>query len=138
MPTAERRLCLRDYEVRQLLDTGNVTVVRKVRLPKWATECCENPKRVLVPNSTYLKVCYCESCGSIGKGIDCPLGSPGEVRWVAETWAFADWTEDCEPWRSSTTMPRWASRLSAECVAVRVERDDSGQWVWVTDYRRVS
>lgn len=78
--------------------------------------------------------------------IKCPYGSPGDRLWVRETWfsstpktpsrvryAADDLIrlEDglfaravCKPpkWRPSIFMPRWASRITLEIVAVRVER----------------
>lgn len=76
----------------------------------------------------------------------CPYGRPGDRLWVRETWfsstpktpsrvryAADDLIrlEDglfaravCKPpkWRPSIHMPRWASRITLEIVAVRVER----------------
>ncbi|WP_163869541.1 hypothetical protein [Myxococcus eversor] len=81
----------------------------------------------------------------------CPYGQPGDRLWVRETWALDDcgadgeqvvwradraaaWREklgdiyylasDYEPerWRPSIHMPRWASRLTLEVTAVRVDR----------------
>ena len=71
----------------------------------------------------------------------CPYGQPGDRLWVRETFAVfddsdegkirrgyvyrADEGDDCEPpppWRPSIFMPRSASRLTLEIVAVRVER----------------
>lgn len=68
----------------------------------------------------------------------CPYGVAGDRLWVRETWmqplpeektiwyrADADataeaFTQGC--WRPSIFMPRWASRITLEVVAVRVER----------------
>jgi len=73
----------------------------------------------------------------------CPYGGPGDRLWVRETWCYAcidhgsaaamgnraDYRADhaagfapCNPWRPSIHMPRWASRITLEIVAVRVER----------------
>jgi len=79
----------------------------------------------------------------------CPYGQPGDVLAVKETWRprgpwagrnivqyRADSTERSvivppghvvivdarEPWKSSATMPRWASRITLGVLAVRVER----------------
>lgn len=68
----------------------------------------------------------------------CPYGQPGSRLWVRETWhtidgerAFyrADYKHDPEgdrehgiTWRPSIHMPRWASRITLEVTAVRVER----------------
>ena len=87
-----------------------------------------------------------------------PLGVPGDMVWVPETFALKSWTDkecakagcpgapkhpteiypglplraiyresyqtalgDAGPWRSSTQMPCWASRLTLAITAVRVE-----------------
>lgn len=75
----------------------------------------------------------------------CPYGKPGDRLWVREAWFDnlcprttgdrndgilyrADGTPDFEGeenlirWRSSTHMPRWASRITLEITGVRVER----------------
>jgi hypothetical protein len=81
----------------------------------------------------------------------CPYGQPGDRLWVRETWAdleqlsegnfqrqaiyraddierygdedeFVDVTAPDMRWRPSIHMPRWASRILLEIVAVRVER----------------
>ena len=83
-----------------------------------------------------------------GGGFKCPFGQLGDVLWVAETWAQkedwpgsllaykADWrTPDRAiktmgtKWRSSTTMPQWASRLTVTVSDVRAELVD-GVWMW--------
>jgi hypothetical protein len=72
----------------------------------------------------------------------CPFGVPGDRLWVRETWAWPG-EEDVlyrashqhiqdkmrsDPlypqfnWRPSIHMPRWASRLTLEVTAVRVQR----------------
>ncbi len=79
----------------------------------------------------------------------CPYGKPGDRLWVQETWGFtAGWPFGFQDqhvkgggpwltgdmayradnpdgnwcWRSSTCMPRWASRITLEVTEVRVER----------------
>lgn len=64
----------------------------------------------------------------------CPYGQPGDRLWVREKWACLDPTKrtrvlyavDRGPkdylWHSPIFMPRWASRLTREITAVRVER----------------
>lgn len=68
----------------------------------------------------------------------CPFGEIGDRIWVRETWARynidqnshdmayratkpEDWPQNGR-WRPSIHMPRWASRISLEITAVRVER----------------
>ncbi len=79
---------------------------------------------------------------------NCPYGQPGDTLWVRETWAIGDRDNDvlyaADPswnvngvavpppvnkgtvhagnWRPSIYMPRWASRITLEVTAVRVER----------------
>lgn len=81
----------------------------------------------------------------------CPYGAPGDRLWVRETWGAKEadppgvpggrrpqpgdrivyradpgdawqWRDGSLPWRPSIHMPRWASRISLEVTAVRVER----------------
>lgn len=79
----------------------------------------------------------------------CPYGQPGDRLWVRETYALHHAWDECAPcvaesvtprprvwhradapdaidgrgrWRSSIHMPRWASRITLEVTAVRVER----------------
>jgi hypothetical protein len=74
--------------------------------------------------------------------LRCPFGQRGDRLWVRETWAAVDDVDPsqgalyrahpmydlCEPsdfawpWKSPMIMPRWASRLTLELTAVRVER----------------
>lgn len=81
--------------------------------------------------------------------IRCPYGMPGDRLWVREAWSHdAESLEQCRAahedamggsgygpyyhatetapdtlkWRPSIHMPRWASRITLEIVAVRVER----------------
>lgn len=84
--------------------------------------------------------------------LDCPYGQPGDRLWVRETWAPYDddvvpekdlsgigyradekWNGHSSPfrswnaeyngtWKPSIFMPRWASRITLELTAVRVQR----------------
>jgi len=71
------------------------------------------------------------------KTTKCPYGQPGDRLWVRETFAesrsgviyrAAPMFDDCEEgdvswkWKPSIHMPRWASRITLEITAVRVER----------------
>jgi hypothetical protein len=41
-------------------------------------------------------------------------------------------------WQSATAMPKWASRISLEIVIVKIERNCSGDLVWVIDLKKVT
>jgi hypothetical protein len=66
-----------------------------------------------------------------------PYGAPGDRLWVRETWAqrgemrsaiyradaaLAIGAYGCVRWRPSIFMPRWASRITLDVTAIRVER----------------
>lgn len=84
-------------------------------------------------------------------GARCPYGAPGDRLWVRETWRYEDFDLDDgvwyaavgfraddshtsfryhvsrgsgerTGWRSPIHMPRWASRIALEVLAVRVQR----------------
>lgn len=68
--------------------------------------------------------------------VRCPYGKPGDMLWVRETWRY--WGSIEAPtkahiaykadgdlagrWKPSIHMPRWASRINLQILAVRVER----------------
>jgi len=71
--------------------------------------------------------------------IRCPYGEPSDRLWVRETWGLYDTQPSDGPskakvfyrathnlryqlWRPSIHMPRWASRITLEVTAERVER----------------
>jgi hypothetical protein len=79
-----------------------------------------------------------------GFGFRCPYGQPGDRLWVREAWAVPHRYDHLGPrnipvlgvrthyaateergglrWRPSIHMPRWASRITLEVTAIRVER----------------
>ena len=76
--------------------------------------------------------------GGYAKKLTCPFGQPGDRLWVRETfklWPNGEIFFAATPapekrgkfiplgnWKSSISMPRWASRITLEITAVRVER----------------
>lgn len=62
--------------------------------------------------------------------LGCPYGQPGDRLWVRETFCpdydppiyKADEDQAKIAWKPSIHMPRWASRITLEITAVRVER----------------
>lgn len=61
----------------------------------------------------------------------CPFGGPGDLIWVRENFAVlpdgrvayaADRAHPLQTWNTATQMGQWASRLTLEITAVRVER----------------
>ena len=152
--TKERPIACHQHEVRGILD-GRQTMLRRVvkTIPEVhkAVRTAEH-----VAGATW------KLRGDNGTWMDvtCPFGGPGSVLWVQETWqrlsnggpAERDFdgirddvfyrADESDPaavplsgkWRPSTTMPRWASRLTLELTEVRVERD--GEWCWCMSFVR--
>lgn len=93
---------------------------------------------------------WCSSSHVVSKHIRCPYGQPGDQLWVREAWGKRVVRDACGgtgefvvyrasnpdavyctsasgnsipvKWKPSIHMPRWASRIQLEIIAVRVER----------------
>jgi hypothetical protein len=139
----ERPILFSGPMVRAILD-GRKTVTRRVVKPQpehvFARVGIRNESLalgVMRPDETFGQVMI------EGKHVRCPYGSSGDSLWVRETWCWtaqphhknpdgceyrADETDagvvltEHRCWKPSIHMPRWASRISLEVVAVRVER----------------
>ena len=121
----ERPILFSGEMVRAILDGKKTQTRRVVKDLQWA----ESPVKV----------------AHIGKRVGtpealCPYGQPGDHLWCRETWGHngslncpihyradePEWkNESLNPnakWHPSIHMPRWASRILLEIVAVRVER----------------
>jgi hypothetical protein len=131
-----KSLILRKHEVIYLSETGSVTVVRAVNQKKLQKDRLKLNMQIFEIYQAPEKVC--------------PFGQPGEVRWVRETWVWGIHGADClykadkqdeifkftGKWRSSSTMPQWASRYNVECTVVKVEQIE-GIWSWIVSYKKV-
>jgi hypothetical protein len=131
--------------VRAIL-AGNKTQTRRIVKPQPDTECegveivCEhyNPTKTDRKGEEYPGP---EVFGFADEnsGWVCPYGAPGDRLWVRETFwcglkpeiherAAVAYRADYFPfdvtykWKPSIYMPRWASRITLEVAAVRVER----------------
>lgn len=123
----ERPLLMYRHEVIAVLD-GLQTQFRRVAMPR---------ARFGTPGK------YTDT--STITDVRCPYGRPGDHLWVQETWQttkffvrsdgtspIAYLATDADPatgfgpydynWQSPILMPRWASRITLEILAVRVER----------------
>lgn len=132
----ERPILFSGPMVRAILN-GNKTMTRRVVNKDWWINCLAEG-------------CYPESIDK--SVFRCPYGMPGDRLWVREAWGVCTEVDDKKPepgfkiyyradgqskdgtpaksfenwpvakWRPSIHMPRWASRILLEVVAVRVER----------------
>ena len=153
-----KRLLLRTPEVRDLL-AGKVVLRRPVKPQPNSLGLVEGGREILGWKGSIDKVFW---SGSTPLSWICPLGAPGERRWVGEEDSlFRCWDLDClgdlatKPegaglWcsadapkplrngrtRSAVTMPQFASRLTAEVVSVGLEQI-AGTWCWVVEVKRV-
>lgn len=123
---SERPILFSSPMVRAILAGKKTQTRRIVKLPTWADQ--HEPIEI---NMAGLPECICIKTGCLS-GICCPYGIPGDRLWVRETHmihaeeiAYAATDQPlvgCDKWRPSIFMPRWASRITLEVVAVRVER----------------
>ena len=92
----------------------------------------------------------------------CPYGKIGDRLWVKEIFRIYDSAIECAcydecvcsrlhgkpvyragfdveaKWKSSTQMPRWASRITLEIVSIRVERlSNISEWEWVVEFKKL-
>ena len=145
-----KSIILHSHEVNTLSETGIVTVVRTV-----ANLCTNVPGVEYTFHETKdgmweLGFGFQDGTGTFLRYIKCPFSQPGDVRWVRETWVWGIHGADClykadkqdeifkftGKWRSSSTMPQWASRFNVECTSVKVEQID-GVWSWITAHKKV-
>lgn len=135
--------------VRAILE-GRKTMTRRVikEFPlsgyRWGGWIVESSNRKETGMATVVPEENSKYCGTGKIGAHCPYGQPGDRLWVRETFACglstksgiayratSQWSdfEDGTPqdhekitWKPSIFMPRWASRITLEVTAVRVER----------------
>jgi hypothetical protein len=143
MSTVKERPILFSAPMILALLAGSKTQTRRVI--KDIPSDCEAIEATDVPGVWYVD-CRRSECGDIA----CPYGQPGDRLWVRETWRghadeqsqlfqvnyraddtvrdFDSWTtpftekQASWEWVPSIFMPRWASRITLEVTAVRVER----------------
>jgi len=130
--------------VRAIFD-GSKTQTRRVILPQ--PSHVENGRAFLMQNDAG----YLPAGSTRERIIRCPAGEPGDLLWVREAWfpalkrtasssgaVFPSQAQSLAPygdpgeanpgwkpsggWKRSIHMPRWASRLTLEITAVRVQR----------------
>jgi hypothetical protein len=146
-----KRIILNQFDVRKALETGRV-VVRKAMRPdpqnntRLIATCCGVSERDFKRGR-----CQCTHPKPLewinSKDSGSPLGLSGDKVWVAETFFLAidkvtvlgfaadmDYPHGCGYYKkSSFHMPQWASRLTLEIEAVRVEKLQE----WVYEMKRL-
>lgn len=136
-------LTLRDYEAAALWRDGSVVVRRPVKVPASNLDVVHTDV-VEEVGGWFARRLYTVRGGALGvlrTRVACPLGSPGERRWVREPFsehedgAIAYAADGHDPhdvptdrWQAPVTMPRWASRGDAVIASVEVEAEP---WTWV-------
>ncbi len=127
----ERPVIFNGEMVRAILD-GRKTQTRRVIANVSPDNCIPLHKPTKTKDGIYTHV-----MDAPGHGL-CPFGQVGDRLWVRETWARYNIDQDAHDmayrattpddwpkegrWRPSIHMPRWASRITLEITAVRVER----------------
>ncbi|EME1467121.1 hypothetical protein V3510_003379 [Serratia marcescens] len=140
----ERPVIFNGEMVRAILD-GRKTQTRRVMKPQ--PEPCYRGGHWW-PSNAFKTMLHIEEQMQNGQGgwkglagDACPFGQVGDRLWVRETWARYNIDQDAHDmayrattpddwpkegrWRPSIHMPRWASRITLEITAVRVERLNS-------------
>ena len=140
----EKPILFRGPMVRAILE-GRMTMTRRVIKPwkriSWPVETVQRGYTVTFSYKAANGI-WTETMPMV-----CPYGMPGDRLWVRESWRECGSIQMCDdaitpdgllagldrcrymadgrwdgPWRPSIYMPRWASRITLEVTAVRVER----------------
>lgn len=135
----ERPIIFSAPDVRAILD-GRKTQTRRVLKPQPSTDFLARGVVGVVPQWPLQNGVRWFMADGMSELLACPFGSPGDALWVRETWlpraqgTKAVYRADLDPpeaagvagmyggWRPSTTMPRWASRITLELTNVQVQR----------------
>ncbi len=108
-----KSIILRDPEVRALLDTGRVVVVRPVKLREF--EISDTPGYDFHFRDRQMRWHDVRLADFLKR---CPIGVPGDRRWVREAWQLFDPDMD-----------------DIEIKSAAVEQRDG--WCWVVEIERV-
>ena len=144
--TRERRLPLRDWEVRAVRE-GRKTQLRRAVRPQPPRDGRWEPKEHSASPGLWIGYTPDRKLRNDAGEFRCPFGVPGDRFWVVERWKHhlfhndgidspgvmyaADnevlWRPEANQWsdkrwRPASGMPRWASRFVLENAGVRVER----------------
>ena len=128
----ERPIIFNGDMVRAIL-SGRKSQTRRVIANVGADNCIPLQKQTKTKDGIYTYVMDAPMYGL------CPFGQVGDRLWVREAWnkycglityrADHDWIDEMRQetvctakWTPSIHMPRWASRITLEITAVRVER----------------
>lgn len=154
-----KSLILHPHEVLELGQAGEVEIMRPIKWPVRSLPHRGERILHETVHHVAVALGYPEDDKHPLARVDCPFGLHGEIRWVRETWSKvprtaywhdpsiphqemmepsgygwwavyrASW-ERCSPgWKSSATMPRWASRYTVKVLAVGVaEVEEAGFW----------
>ena len=140
----ERPILFSAPMVQAILDGRKTMTRRVVKLPGWAQECNEDNEFELDGNPPWPHA-IARKTGCLAP-LTSPYGQPGDRLWVREAWRVGALSDNLPPrdinpktntvfyeadgnapewvgrYRPPMFMPRWASRITLEITAVRVER----------------
>lgn len=151
-----KSIILRTPEVNTLQETGIVTVVRAVNQKKLQKDRLKLNMQIFEIYQAPEKVCpfgqpgevfYVREAWALShdpysgyylhyKAID--NGQRGIKIYAKDMTDEFEKYNSCSwlKWRSSSTMPQWASRYNVECTVVKVEQIE-GIWSWIVSYKKV-